>query len=206
MTPFFGPALQAEDPYSQPDDTWISISGEVEAVYADSFILDYADGSVIVEMNDWDWYDENSDLLAGDSVVVYGRIDDDLFETTSIEASSVYVESLNSYFYASAADEENPDLYSPLYSPGVVTPIVVADVEIRGTVTSVGVREFTVNTGERMLTVDTSLLGYNPLDDKGFQKIDVGDRVLVNGTMDSGFFGDRELEADYLITLEDQNN
>jgi hypothetical protein len=60
-------------------------------------------------MDDWDWYAEGKNLIDGDKVTVYGRIDDDFFETTSIEASSVYVESLGSYFYASAADEEYGD-------------------------------------------------------------------------------------------------
>lgn len=203
----FVSVLGAEDPYTQPDDSWISISGEVDSVYGDSFTLDYGDGLVTVEMDDWDWYDENSALLEGDTVTVWGRIDDDLFETTSIEASSVYVQGLNSYFYANPADEEE-DWYIdvPVYSYTVTTPIVIAEAEVRGTVSSVGEREFTINTGDRMLTVDTSALDYNPLDDKGYQKVEEGDKVLVQGTMDAGFFGDRELDADFIITLTENKS
>lgn len=191
----------AANPYEMPDDAWISISGEVESVNVDSFLLDYGDGLVTVEMNGWDWYAENSALLAGDLVTVYGEIDDDFFEATTIEADSVYVESLGSYFYASPADEESWVLGQPVYT--VTTPIVVANVEVRGMVESVGEREFTIGTGTTDLTVDTSNLPYNPLDDEGFQQIDTGDYVLVNGIMDSGFIGDVELDADYVVTLSE---
>jgi hypothetical protein len=193
------PSAFAADPYEQADDTWISLSGEVASVYGDSFTLDYGEGLVTVEMDDWDWYAENSALLSGDNVTVYGQVDDDLFETTSIEASSVYVESLGSYFYASAADEEGPYESSPVYT--VATPIVVSETDVRGTVKTVGEREFTIAIGNEELTIDTSALPYNPLDDQGYQQIEMGDRVLVNGEIDSGFFGDLEIEADYIVTL-----
>ncbi len=62
-------------------------------------------------MDDWDWYAEGYKLLNGEKVRVHGLIDDDLFETTKIEASSVYVQNLGTYFYASSADEE--DTYVP---------------------------------------------------------------------------------------------
>ena len=95
-------------PYQQSDETWISMKGTVESVKPDSFILDYGMGSIIVEMDDWDWYAEGSALKKGDKVTVYGDVDDDIFEVTSIEANSVYVEGLNSFFFASANDEEAP--------------------------------------------------------------------------------------------------
>lgn len=43
-------------------------------------------------MDDFDFYHEGNALLHDDQVVVYGNIDDDLFEKRSIESSSVYVE------------------------------------------------------------------------------------------------------------------
>ena len=39
----------AQDPYTRPDDSWISISGTVVSPTADSFMLDYGDGLVTVE-------------------------------------------------------------------------------------------------------------------------------------------------------------
>jgi len=94
------------NPYLMPDDTWISISGTAVDPQAASFTLDYGEGTVLVEMDDWDWYGEAGGILDGDKVTVYGEIDDDFYELTSIEASSVYVESLGTYFYANSDDEE----------------------------------------------------------------------------------------------------
>ncbi|MFW5750736.1 MAG: hypothetical protein ACOCZK_03710 [Planctomycetota bacterium] len=187
-----------ESPYQKADESWISISGTVVDPTADSFILDYGEGLVTVEMDDWDWYGDAYGLLDGDKVTVNGRIDDDLFETTTIEASSVYVESLGSYFYASAADEEDAT-----YSTVVTAPVVVSTVSIRGKVTSVDAieGEFTIDTGARQVTVDTEDLAYNPLDDKGYQKIEKGHRVSVSGELDVDLFGNREVDADWVITL-----
>ncbi|HSO22154.1 MAG TPA: hypothetical protein VLT81_04555, partial [Chondromyces sp.] len=93
------PAM-AEDPYVEPDDSWISLSGTVKAVTADAFTLDYGKGMITVEMDDGDRDADGYKLIEGDKVTVNGVIDDGLFETRTIEASSVYVEKLDTYFYA----------------------------------------------------------------------------------------------------------
>ncbi len=188
-----------KDPYTKPDGSWISISGTAVGTEAhEGFTLDYGEGTVFVEMDDWDWYDESRAILEGDKVTVYGRVDDDLYETTSIEASSVYVEDRNTYYYASAADEEG----APYVNYWVTSvPVVIGETVVRGTVTSKSGREFTIDTGLRKLTVDTIEMGYNPLDDVGYQQIDVGDYVSVTGNMDLDFWGNRELTADSVITL-----
>lgn len=85
------------------------------------------------------------------------------------------------------------------------TPLTLSEATIRGTVTSVDEleREFTVDTGIQQITVETAYLGYNPLDDSGYQKIDVGDRVSVTGEFDLSFIEGREFDADSVITLSD---
>ncbi|HSO21962.1 MAG TPA: hypothetical protein VLT81_03585, partial [Chondromyces sp.] len=134
-------------------------------------------------------------LIEGDKVTVNGVIDDGLFETRTIEASSVYVEKLDTYFYASAADEEG-DAFVTYWSPVVVSRTVV-----QGTVTEVNDEEFVLNTGARTVTVEVDEMPYNPLDDEGYQKVDVGDRVSVTGTMDYDLFEGRELVADSLVII-----
>jgi hypothetical protein len=44
---------------------------------------------------------------------------------------------------------------------------------------------------------------YNPLDDKGYQKIEVGDVVSVSGNMDDDFLEGRELVAESIVTIAD---
>lgn len=102
----------ATDPYAKPDDTWIHISGKVESVRANALTLDYGDGTITVEMDDGDRDADGYKLTKGDKVTVTDRIEDDSFETTKIKADSVYVESLATYFHASAVDEDVGDRVS----------------------------------------------------------------------------------------------
>ena len=186
----------AKSPYTQPDNTWISISGTVKAVTADTFTLDYGQGMITVEMDDGDRDADAYMLLPGDEVTVSGKIDDDFYEMTTIEASSVYVEKLGTTFYASALDEED-------YWETVVMPGVLANTLVQGTVTSVSDQEFTLNTGLRSLTVEVDEMFYNPLDDVGYQRIETGDVVRVTGMLDENLFGRREFKADAIVKLVD---
>lgn len=179
------------------------MSGTVTSSTPSSFVLDYGEGLVTVEMDDWDWYGDAYGILPEDEVTVYGYVDDDLYETTSIEASSVWVEDLNTYFYASGADEEG--VGEVKYYPYISTVWYDYDYTVTGKVTSVNetIREFTIDTGTREISVDTLRLGYNPLDDEGFLKIEEGDRVTVYGDLDLDAFDEREISAEALVKLQD---
>ncbi len=196
------PALVSaqESPYLAPDDSWISLSGTVAESGEDSFILDYGHGSVVVEMENWDWYGEHGGIIENDRVTVYGEVDDDMFETATIEAESVYVENLGTYFYAEPADERAYDRID--IAP--TTPVVVGDMVVTGTITDVDGREFTIDSGIQSITVDTVSLPYNPMDDKGFQQLDVGDAVTVSGYMEEDLFDRREVVAQSIVTLNEQ--
>lgn len=182
-------------PMTKPEDSWLSLEGEVASTQPDSFYLDYGEGRLLVEMDDWDWYDESRHLLPGDRVQVTGRIDDGLYEQRSIEASSVYVRGLNTYFYASDADEES------LMTGYRHSPYDADWYDVAGTVTAVDGREFMLDTGIRRVQVDTSEMDYNPMDDKGYQRITVGDRVKVAGSMDDDLLESRELMADAIVSF-----
>lgn len=195
--------VSAQNPYVFPDDSWISISGTVASPTADSFSLDYGDGVITVEMDDWSTYGDVYSLLDGDAVTVYGRIDDDLYDLRTIEASSVYVEDLNSYFYASASDEDDAVTWTLPWT--VVSPVVVAQTTLRGSVTEISpdMGEFTLAVGDVEMEVETERMSYNPLDDTGYQQVDVGDRVSVTGEIDNDFLEGQVFDAETIITLED---
>ncbi|MEA3641669.1 MAG: hypothetical protein VBE63_17250 [Lamprobacter sp.] len=190
-------AVWAQDPTAAPDDSWISVSGTVESVTNDAFVLDYGEGLMTVEMDDGDRDADGYKLVSGDKVTVNGRIDDDLFEARTLEASSVYVENIDTYFYASAFDDEaiNDVIVT------VQTPVVISATTVQGTVTEVSSEEFVVDTGLRQVRVEVEDMAYNPLDDEGYQKIKVGDRVSVTGQIDDDLFEGRELVADSVVTL-----
>ncbi|WP_237066361.1 hypothetical protein [Microbulbifer guangxiensis] len=193
-------AAVAEDPYDKADDSWISVTGTVVSAQADRFALDFGEGVITVEMDDWDWYQEGQALLDGQEVIVYGRIDDDLYEIRSIEAASVHVDSLNSTFFASALDEEDiNNIYVGSYFAFPRTE--GQEVSLTGRVKAIEGREFTLDTGVREMRIDTIGLGYNPLDDEGYQQIDAGDFVSVSGELDLGFFEENEIRADRVLTL-----
>lgn len=189
---------QKPSPYMRADDTWITISGTVHDITRDAFNLDYGNGVISVEMDDGDRDADAYKLMEGDEVTVGGLIDDDFFETTSIEASSVYVPKLNTYFYASALDEED---YPGWYSHDLGIGEVIA----QGTVSRVGDDEFTINRHSQSLDVTTFFMENNPLDDQGYNKIEVGDIVQVSGDMEFGFMSEAELEAESVITLVDRS-
>jgi uncharacterized protein YdeI (BOF family) len=196
LTLFLAASALAQNPYAKPDDTWISISGEVRSVSPDEFVLDFGEDNIIVEMDDGDRDADAYKLVEGDKVTVNGLIDDDFFETTTIEASSVYVEKLDTYFYASAMDEEDAFVT-------VVEPVVVSATVMQGTVTEVNDEEFRLDTGTREIIVEVEEMSYDPLDDLGYQQIDVGDRVSVTGQLDYDFLEGQEFVATSIVTLAD---
>lgn len=188
---------QDRSPYTLADGSWITISGTVDSVRPDSFTLDYGDGTVIVEMDDGDRDADAYQLLRGDMVSVAGRVDDDLYELTSIEASSVFVENIGTTFLSSSVDEESADFWTA----AVAVPTDISKTTVYGTVTDVDEEEFLIDAGLRELRVDVDDMAYNPLDDEGYQKIRVGDRVRVTGDIDRSLFEGRELEADTIVKL-----
>ena len=184
----------AADPYDAPNNSWISLSGTVVATFPTTFDLDYGSGIVIVEMDGWSWYPEVYPILVGDKVTVYGRVDADLYETTTIEARSVYVKDINTYYYANDADEEDADFATPTIYPD-------NGFQIRGRITNIHGREFTMATAQKKIKVDTMQMFYNPLDDKGLQKLKVGDLVQVTGKLDINFFAKTQIVAEHVTTL-----
>ncbi|MQX35852.1 hypothetical protein [Roseospira navarrensis] len=194
------PALAQEQPYQKPDGSWISLSGTVVTTGPSAFVMDYGDGVITVEMDDWDTDADAFGLVDGDKVTVYGAVDENTFAADTIEASRVFVEDLNTTFHASSLDEEEMMASWP-----VGPPVVISQTRTIGTVTSVDepAEEFVLDVGPTELTVEVDTLAYNPLDDQGFQQIDGGDRVSVTGMMDSDFMEGRVLEADSVVTLEE---
>lgn len=189
------PAL-AQNPYMQPDESWISIDGEVTTVAPDGFVLDYGDGVITVEMDDGDFDADGYKLDSGDMVTVSGMVDDDFLQTATIEASSVYVENAGTYYFASAVDEEDAFVTA-------MAPIDPSRTTIQGTVVETRDEEFDVMVGTMKLTVEVEEMPYNPLDDEGFHKVEDGDVVSVTGHMDADLFEGTELVASSVVTVID---
>lgn len=196
-------AALASPPYLDPDSSWITLSGEVSSTADESFTLDYGDGNVTVTMEDWEWYDNNGTVLEDDNVTVYGKVNDETYEKTTIDASSIFVEGLGTYFYASGEDEESFEDID--IAPSV--PVIVGALSVTGTITEVDGREFKIDSGLREVTVDTSSMDYNPMDESRFKTLQEGDLITVTGDINTGvgIFSNQELMAEHVMTLSDEN-
>ena len=159
------------------DRDWISLNGKVMSTMAGAFMLDYGTGNVLVEMDDWDWYQEGKLLRPGDEVIVAGYVDKNRLNE-SVEASGVYVKNLGTYFHASGADEER------IRGNAVRAAAAPGAEDVTGTVRSIEGRHFTIGLAGNEMRVDTKLMVDNPLDDKGFLQVRPGDRVYVYGDLD----------------------
>lgn len=190
-------SVSGQAPHLQPNNSWISIDGTVDAVSMNAFMLDYGSGVITVEMDDGDRDADGYKLVPGDEVTVSGRIDDDLFETASIEASSVYVKNLGTYFTASAIDDEDAFF-------AYLSPLDASEVMLLGTVTDVSGNEFTIDSGATEITVETREMPYDPLDDEGYQKIEVGDYVSVSGDIEFDLLEGRKIVAETVSTITTQ--
>lgn len=180
---------------------FVTLSGKVSDVKANSFTLNTNNNKVMVEMDDYSsWVADGFKLVNGDQVVVNGRVDKDFLEKKKVEAGSVYVKNIDTYFYASSADEEDLTYLPTTYSLVGSLP-EGAQIDLQGDITKIQGREMTVDTGIRKIVVDTGDMGYNPLDNKGFTKLNVGDRVRVSGQVEDNLFETKEVAASYVTEL-----
>lgn len=191
---------ESTNPYAKADNSWITISGTVESVEHDTFTLDYGDGVVTVEMDDGDRDADAYKLLTGDDVTVSGVVDDKFFEKTIIEAGTVYVADLGTTFYSSTLDDEGSRTMA-YWEPA---PDKTYSTTVRGTVTAVTDESFLLSSGAQRLLVDVDEMPYNPLDDEGYQRIGIGDKVRVSGEADNALFDYRVLMARSVIKLDDR--
>lgn len=175
---------------------WIRLRGTVVSALPKSFVLDYGPGNITVEMDDWKrYYPDGAMLRSGDHVVVAGRIDDDLYLRKRIEAASVFVEELNTQFFASPADEENAPAPSPRDVPQA------SYVDMVGEVADVEGRSFTLRTGGQAIPVDTSAMSDDPFDEEGRYRAEEGGRVYVWGDLELGTRETTKLNARGMISV-----
>lgn len=183
-------ALRAQDILR--DGQEVELSGVVQGAGADDFILVGDKGRFLVEVDDFDEFPEGSALHDGDEVIVRGVVDADLFHDLRIEAAEVLVPHRYFTVYASSADEEDVVHHSPKDEREISTVGTV--VAIRGTT-------LTLDDNGRSYCVDTRRLGYNPFDNRGFLRVDVGTYIKVKGKVRFDLQERHEVEARSIVEL-----
>ncbi len=194
-------AEQAAMPFEKPDNSWITMSGKVMSPTMDAFLLDYGSGQIIVEMDTWEGWVEAMNLTEGNEVTVIGRVDNDLLETATIEASAVVDEVNGQHYFADAADEEDMADWFATHAAAE------GQTTMRGIVKMVNAEanEFMLDNGVFEVKVATENLDENPLDAEGNTRIKDGDIVSVSGIVENDLFEQRELQAMTVALLTPDN-
>ncbi|MGE4064725.1 MAG: hypothetical protein AB7E79_15285 [Rhodospirillaceae bacterium] len=180
----------------------ISLSGKVAAIEQDAFVLDYGAGRVRVDLEDGlDWFPAGTaGLTIGEPVTVNGVIDDDMFDTREIEATSIYRQSMQTYLYS---DTNNSRFFPPVTierrTTTTTTPSDLSYVSLSGTVKGISGRQFVLDTGVREFTVSTDAVSQNP---NALARLRPGTRVSVSGVINGDDIFDRQaLEATHVVVL-----
>jgi|GEM_PF-221772 uncharacterized protein YdeI (BOF family) len=196
---------------SYKNESHVMLNGMITEVRDDEFDLNYGEGIITVELDQWGWDDvDMAYLRSGDEVTVNGMIDDDLFEGREIKADNLYLN--REFVYLVPADQQNKQAMNKSQENKNTRAnrnrsINVDAMEDGSYITMTGVvveqngDEFTLSGNGQNMRVDTNELDYNPFDDDGLQRIRKGDRVQVYGAIDDGFFDTRKIEADRVISL-----
>ncbi|MDX1677591.1 hypothetical protein [Arsukibacterium sp.] len=189
------PLQAAESLKGEPKGSWIALSGQVVSHTDDSFILDFGDGFVTVNTDNWNTIGGSWAVSDGDKVTVYGLVEEGFYQNKVIDAGSIYVRDASTMVSAPDTDKQAMASTFTYFSvPGDY------DLQVAGTVTSVTDRKFTIDSGTRKVTVDTIRLGYNPLDNQGLQQIKVGDFVTVRGELKRSVFDNSAVVAESIVT------
>lgn len=177
------------------DGSWIGISGTVKSVGDEEFVLDHGEGTITVKLQHEDVEtDVDHDFIKDEKVRVYGVVDDNFFLNTTILARAVFVESLSTYVYRTDGVDEFIQISTPVIGSGTV---------VQGTVTEVNENKLMLDEGDRMITVDTSLLkeDEDPLTADNASAVKVGDRVTLVGNTDTDFWTGRTFRATSMMPL-----
>jgi len=172
------------------DGSWIGVSGTVEKSSSKgSFVLDYGEGTILVNVDPEATVPH--EFTANEAVTVYGILDEGFFKAATINARTVYLESMKSY----ACSMDGADNKVASFVPAIHTASIV-----HGRVTKVSGDNFMVNEGGTMITVDAS--GMKGTTKGDTPAVQVGDRVTVIGDINKSFFSGRKLAATSMNVIQ----
>ena len=200
-------APAAQSPYELSNHSWVTLTGEVVATREGQIALDYGGGSIGVELDDRDRFDEANLVSPGERLTVFGRIDADFGEVRTIEADSIFVHSTQTYYSDMSAADDEADPFTMAYvTQSYAYPVPATEgavFSVGGIVRSIDAdeNEFVIDTGWNDLQVDADYLTYNPLMAEGDARLSVGDDVRVTGRFDEGVVEDDEILATSVVTL-----
>ena len=171
-------------PYQLKDCADIKLTGRVTQASAHAFTLDYGKGSIVVELDDYDSYEEGYNIEKGDQVIVTGKVDADPGQKRTIEASEVYIPAADLRIEACAHDEEDLEVkaYTQRLSNGT-------EVELRGVIKNIESGVCTIQSSKGNIEVHLS-----DLREQKPETLLLGQAIKV-----SGVYKNRLLRNDLII-------
>ena len=146
----FAVPLQAQNvsPYRLKNGDEIKIAGKVSKAKASTFLLDYGQGSITVELDDYDSYEEGFNIIDGDQVIVTGKVDADSGQKRTIEARRVFIPAIDLEIFASATDEE--DTASKSFTQSLTDG---TEVDLRGIIKNINRKVITIQSSKGRVEV-----------------------------------------------------
>lgn len=190
-----GETVDVED---RPEGSYVTLSGTAASESEDSFVLDYGGETITVQLGDRDEWRKDFNL-ADRKVIVYGEVDENFYQGRTIDADNILIESLNTLVAPASVDDEEGSRPRVGLEQRAGEDDTLA---LYGTVTSISGRSFTLDSGARQVTVDTSKLNYNPMDESGYQVVEEGDYVMAAGELNDSLFEQRKIVVGSLISYE----
>jgi len=186
-------------PQNMRDSSWATFSGEITKIDDNFFTMDYGDGNVTVSVGDMEFNKDAYSFGEGSNVTVTGKIDKTFFDQAMLNASTIYVASLNTTLFSSAMD--TPDRIA--YENSKLSPLGDDTVTLIGWVEDINalMNRISIDIGEQTVEVNLEMLGYDPLSDEGAVKLDVGNRVKVTTTIEEAILKDYKFDAKTLVVL-----
>jgi hypothetical protein len=171
---------------------WIRLDGKVVSATSSMFFLDHGDETIFVETGDWNIGRGGLNLAPGDVVEVTGRATDELFSSSTLQASFIHVPRLHTFYVGSLSSSDQATAIMTLSVNSPDTDTVYA-----GVVTGAAGGILTVGRGHAKVAVDTSRLH----EEASGRSITAGDRIYVWGDLHFLDKGRSTLTADGVIEL-----
>ncbi|MDX1680293.1 MAG: hypothetical protein R3242_06145 [Akkermansiaceae bacterium] len=186
-----GSHLHADE--HDPKPSWIFAGGEVVDVGAKSFTVETLEGKLHVHLKSWNWFLRDRRELDGKQVHVVGQVRIQDGNKAILTPMGITLNEWNTHHHVAGFDQASMVHAS---RPQNETQLLLC-----GTVTKADGGMIAINTGNRNIRVNTRGIVEDIVDDEGYQKVDVGSRVLVSARLERSFFEEGAVDAERVITL-----
>lgn len=195
-------SAQEDPPASGAPVDLFTVSGQVVDSVRGDYVLQHDGGTVDVNFSGWprELPGGGAIMGIGDIVTVTGWMDAEFVRTGSLGAVAVYVEDRRAFFSLGEAAAAEAGMLRPLILPGA-TLGRDGDGDLVGTIVTVQEDGFVLGSGGVEVSVDTSALFYNPFDQVGAQRLEVGDVVHVRGGLGARFAEEPVMQAESVTSV-----